>query len=296
MGGAWRRIAAVGAAVLAAACASSGEYASPRAGAYKIGQPYTVNGTNYVPREQPDYDTTGVASWYGAKFHGRLTANGEVFDRNKLTAAHPTLPLPTQVRVTNVENGRSVVLRVNDRGPFIGDRIIDVSERAAEMLGFRNNGLANVQVTLLGSADGKQKPGVERPEREPEAAPVIAAAPVPPVHASVVAPLPAPAQATEPAVAFLPAGQAPAVKALAVEHRIAPTPLFVQAGAFSSLANANRAMDALKELGASISALMKDGHALYRVRLGPFTSISDAGAALVHVQQLGHNDARIVVD
>jgi rare lipoprotein A len=265
---------------------------SPGEGTYKIGQPYTVNGTTYVPREQPDYDEAGIASWYGAKFHGRLTANGEVFDRNKLTAAHPTLPLPTQVRVTNLENGRSVVLRVNDRGPFVGNRIIDLSERAAEVLGFRGKGLANVQVTYLGPSFGRQKPATIGPEPEPVA---VIAASAAPTEEPAVAPLPSPAQATQTAVALLPPAQARPDTSPS-QHRIAPTPIYVQAGAFTSLANASRMVDALRALGANLSALTRDGRALYRVRLGPFISISDAGAALVRVQQLGHNDARIVVD
>src|SRR5215469_9569495 len=107
---------------LVAACATSpeGPIASiPSNGGYKVGEPYEVNGVWYYPREQPDYDQTGVASWYGPNFEGQRTANGEVFEGAGLTAAHPTLPMPVNVRVTNLENGRSLVLRVNDRGPFV---------------------------------------------------------------------------------------------------------------------------------------------------------------------------------
>src|ERR1700744_5792728 len=97
-------------------------------GIYKVGNPYQIQGTWYYPREQPDYDETGIASWYGPNFHGGRTANGEIFDENALTAAHRTLPMPANVRVTNLENGKSIVVRVNDRGPYAKGRIIDVSK------------------------------------------------------------------------------------------------------------------------------------------------------------------------
>lgn len=118
-------------------------------GAYRLGEPYVIAGVTYVPREDWTYDATGVASWYGEPFHGRLTANGELYDQNELTAAHQTLPLPSVVRVTNLENGRSVVVRVNDRGPFIDGRILDVSRRVAQMLKFHRKGTTQVRVEVL---------------------------------------------------------------------------------------------------------------------------------------------------
>ncbi len=125
----------------------------PRGGGhYQVGKPYSVAGRTYIPRDNPRYSKVGLASWYGSAFHGRLTANGEVYDVNGLTAAHPTLPLPSYVRVTNLENGRSLVVRVNDRGPFARNRLIDVSSRAADMLGFRRKGTAKVQVDYIGPA------------------------------------------------------------------------------------------------------------------------------------------------
>jgi rare lipoprotein A len=127
--------------------------AVPKGGGYQVvGKPYAVAGRTYIPRDNPRYSKTGLASWYGSAFHGRLTANGEVYDVNGLTAAHPTLPLPTYVRVTNLENGRSLVVRVNDRGPFARNRLIDVSSRAADMLGFKRKGTAKVQVDYVGPA------------------------------------------------------------------------------------------------------------------------------------------------
>jgi rare lipoprotein A len=111
--------------------------------------PYQVNGVWYYPRVDYSYDQTGTASWYGPGFHGRFTSDGEVYDMNELTAAHKTLPLPSVVTVTNLQNGRELRLRVNDRGPFVGDRLIDVSRRAAQLLGFEGSGTAPVRVRIL---------------------------------------------------------------------------------------------------------------------------------------------------
>jgi rare lipoprotein A len=117
-----------------------------------VGRPYVVAGRTYVPSDKPNYVREGLASWYGTAFHGRLTANGEIFDRYSIAAAHPTLPLPSYVRVTNAENRRSMIVRVNDRGPYHGNRIMDVSERVAEALSFKHNGTARVRVEYLGRA------------------------------------------------------------------------------------------------------------------------------------------------
>jgi rare lipoprotein A len=121
-------------------------------GVYRVGAPYVVAGRTYVPQDDPNYQATGLASWYGDDFHGRMTANGEVFDLNAITAAHPTLPMPSYVRVTNLANGRSIIVRVNDRGPFHGNRIIDVSVKTAQLLGFQANGVAWVRVEYVGRA------------------------------------------------------------------------------------------------------------------------------------------------
>ena len=121
-------------------------------GTYRVGKPYTVAGRVYVPEEDTDYRAEGMASWYGDDFHGRLTANGEVFDMGSLTAAHPTLPLPSYARVTNLSNGKSLIVRVNDRGPYHGNRLIDVSNKASELLDFKGNGVAKVRVEYVGRA------------------------------------------------------------------------------------------------------------------------------------------------
>jgi len=121
-------------------------------GVYRVGKPYMVGGREYVPQEDVNYSAVGMASWYGDDFHGRLTANGEVFDMNSITAAHPTLPLPSYVRVTNLANHRSIVVRVNDRGPYVGNRVIDLSVKTAQLLGFYGHGVAKVKVDYVGRA------------------------------------------------------------------------------------------------------------------------------------------------
>ena len=136
-------------------CASKGPRASrplPVRGVYKVGKPYTVAGRTYVPTENPTYDEVGTASWYGGDFHGGKTANGEVFDMHALTAAHKTLPLPSYAYVRNEANGRTIMVRINNRGPFAGDRLIDLSHAAARLLGFAGHGLAKVRVTYVGRA------------------------------------------------------------------------------------------------------------------------------------------------
>jgi rare lipoprotein A len=129
-----------------------GEPVPKGGGAYRIGRPYVVGGRTYVPAENNRYRSEGLASWYGPDFHGRLTANGEVYDADGISAAHPTLPLPSYVRVTNLANQRSLIVRINDRGPYSPNREIDLSGRAAELLGYRNRGLARVRVEYVGLA------------------------------------------------------------------------------------------------------------------------------------------------
>src|SRR6476659_5104879 len=129
-----------------------GEPVPKGGGTYRVGKPYMVPGRVYVPEEDVHYREEGLASWYGEDFHGRLTANGEVFDMGSLSAAHPTLPMPCYVRVTNLSNGKSLIVRVNDRGPYHGNRLIDVSNKAAELLEFKGNGVARVRVEYVGRA------------------------------------------------------------------------------------------------------------------------------------------------
>lgn len=129
-----------------------GERIPKGGGEYKVGSPYQVGGRWYKPREQPDYDRIGVASWYGSDFHGRHTANGEIFDMHALTAAHPTLPMPSYAYVTNLSNGRTILVRVNDRGPYVGERMIDLSRASAKALGLLGGGTGRVRVRYAGPA------------------------------------------------------------------------------------------------------------------------------------------------
>jgi rare lipoprotein A len=131
---------------------ADGEPVPKGGGTYRVGKPYVVAGRLYVPEEDVNYREEGLASWYGDDFHGRLTANGEVFDMASLSAAHPTLPMPCYARVTNLSNGKSLIVRVNDRGPYHGNRVIDVSHKAAELLDFQSNGVARVRVEYVGRA------------------------------------------------------------------------------------------------------------------------------------------------
>ncbi|HEY3643487.1 MAG TPA: septal ring lytic transglycosylase RlpA family protein [Xanthobacteraceae bacterium] len=131
---------------------ADGEPVPKGGGVYRVGQPYNINGQTYFPADSPSYRAEGIASWYGPDFHGRLTANGEVFDMHGISAAHPTMPLPSYARVTNLANARSIIVRVNDRGPYARNRIIDVSIGAANALGFYGNGLARVRVEYVGRA------------------------------------------------------------------------------------------------------------------------------------------------
>jgi rare lipoprotein A len=276
----------------------------PNAGVYKIGEPYQIDNIWYYPREQPDYDETGIASWYGPTFYGKRTANGEVYDGNALTAAHRTLPLPVNVRVTNLDNGKSIIVRVNDRGPYARGRIIDLSRHAAELLDVVQTGTARVRVTYLARADlgGGAPP-------QPVTPPAIAnALPAAPAGQVVTAPL-----ATVPGVAL--AAPAP-VRPLPVPVPSAPvqlasteptgqvdkvpvpavTRLYVQVGAFSNAANARRLMASLGG-DLQISTLQRGGQTLYRVRTGPLASVTQADAALGRISsQPGGEDARIVVD
>ena len=158
---------------------------------YKVGSPYQIAGVWYYPKEELDYDETGIASWYGTQFHGRLTANGEVFDRTIISAAHPTLPMPVNVRVTNLDNGRSIVVRINDRGPFVRGRIIDsVGTRRRAPWPTRTRGIARVRVSFISRADlHGLGPRRSRSTRPPEVAMAVPAAPVSRIESVSLAPV-----------------------------------------------------------------------------------------------------------
>lgn len=303
----------IGLAVLAAGCVTPPPPSAPKplvpkpgAGIYKVGDPYQIDGVWYYPREQPDYDETGVASWYGPGFEGKYTANGEVFDSTALTAGHRTLPMPVNVRVTNLDNGRSLVLRVNDRGPFAKGRIIDVSEKSASLLGFHDVGTARVRVVYLGRADlpdGSPQPfGAGTPAEVAtavapvksssvetdtlEAVPGTRVAKAPPEKA-----LPKPVQSSTADTAALdrPTGNVVQVPVPA------KTQLYVQVGAFGNYMNAQRLAVHLGG-GLRISPVRRGDTTLYRVRVGPFNTVNEADAALTQMLNAGGADAQIVVD
>ncbi len=300
-------IVAAGAGVLAA-CATPEQPAvslPPSAGVYKIGKPYEIAGIWYYPHEQPDYDETGIASWYGPTFYGKHTADGEIFDAEALSAAHRTLPLPVNVRVTNLENGRSLVVRVNDRGPFAKSRIIDLSERAAKLLGFYDKGTARVRVTYVGRADRPN--GAPQPDQtSPQVASLLPAVPAGSVNVGALAAIPGtsvaqapqapspqqpPPSAPAPNPDQTPNGQVTEVQVPLVTH------LYVQAGAFSSYDNARRLAARMNMAGGmNISSIDRNGVRLYRVRSGPFDDVASADAALSRVLSAGGSDAAIVVD
>lgn len=289
-----RPLAALLIALMAVACTTS---PPTRTGGYKVGTPYQVGGVWYYPHEDPFYDETGLASWYGDAFKGRPTANGEIFLPSGLTAAHKTLPLPVLVRVTNLQNGKSIVLRVNDRGPFIPGRIIDVSEKAAELLGFKSDGVARVRVQYVGRADGT---GTEE-----AAPPVAAAAPTNDVAANTLAPPPgtsaAPTRTVE--TAPRPVESARIGSAVAADGTVTTvavptaTQLWVQAGSFRSKQNADRLRNRLSSTGdVRVTSTRINGQQFWRVRLGPFGSVREADAALERVISGGQPGAHIVVE
>jgi len=292
-------------AALTAGCATGPEdntvTVPPNAGVYKVGAPYQIGDTWYYPSEQPDYDETGIASWYGPTFYGRSTANGERFDADALTAAHRTLPMPVNVRVTNLDNGKSLIVRVNDRGPFAKGRIIDLSERAATLLGYKQQGTARVRVTFVGRADLKGGfPSAEAPEiaSAVQAAPTgrIVANDLEPIAGAATLPAPEPTQLPSPPVRLADVAAATQPTGIVTTVPVpAETHLYVQAGAFSSYPNAVR-LQARLGSGIQISTITQNGQKLYRLRLGPFDELGDADRALARLSSLGSNDARIVVD
>ena len=277
-------------------------------GAYKIGNPYQINGVWYYPKEDSFYDETGIASWYGKDFHGKATANGERYDMSALTGAHRTLPMPTIVRVTNLENGRSIKLRVNDRGPYARGRIIDVSRRAAELLGFHERGTARVRVQFEGRAEVGASPPQDEDEMASTRPSDVRAAPVSGIARGDLAPPPGAATATrrtapqEVRMASAGTQMAPIpdtepdgiVTTVAVP---AKTQLWIQIGAFQSRANADRLVERLIYVGnARVATTYPNGKPLHRVRFGPYATVEEADSMLNKVIDKGQNGAQIVVE
>jgi rare lipoprotein A len=307
------RFLAISGLALAAAGCGTAQVAPPpenhavtvprNAGIYKVGNPYQIDNVWYYPHEQPDYDETGIASWYGPTFYGKSTANGENYDGNALTAAHRTLPMPVNVRVTNLDNGKSIIVRVNDRGPYARGRIIDLSRRAAELLDVVQTGTAKVRVTYLSRAD-MEGGGPPPPVTPPEIASALPAVPAAKIDTSSLGAVPGAPVAPPVKQSALPTPVVPPPVQVAANQPSeqviqqpvsAATHLYVQAGAFSKLDNAKLL---LSKLGGDlrISTLQRNGQTLYRVRTGPLNSIEDADAALSRITGAGSNDAHIVVD
>ena len=253
-------------------------------GIYKIGTPYEIEGEWYYPQEDATYDKTGIASWYGPKFHGRRTANGEIFDMDLLTAAHPTLPMPVRAKVTNLENGRSLVVRINDRGPFAKDREIDMSRHAADLLGFKEKGTAKVQVQYLGRAPLYDSAGRLIKRQEPDR--FIADKPVTPKEDSKVAAAP---------VAPVDVRSSDGKRLLKPVADVEEKRYAVQVGVFSQRENAVALQSRLEAFApVKIVELEMGGATLYRVKMGGANIRADARLTLERLVAAGHTDAVII--
>jgi rare lipoprotein A len=261
-------------------------------GRYQVGSPYQVAGKWFTPREQPGYDKVGLSSWYGEAFHRRKTSNGEWFDMATLTAAHPTLPLPSYAKVTNLQNGKTVIVRINDRGPFVDVRVLDVSKRVAEILGYKQQGIGKIRVQYIGPAPlndkGSHLVAMNRelkhgtPLRQ-----MIAAADGNvdqnyQVAEAEATPVQRVKYTSEPVQQF--------------EQGIdANSYFFVQVGLFADPDNAERIRQDLTGVGQiQIAEVSGSNGPLYRVRIGPFNDANDAQAVLNQVYGFNLPDARII--
>ena len=291
--------------------------ASPDLGPrYKVGSPYQIKGTWYYPKEDFSYEEEGIASWYGPNFHGKQTANGAIFDETKISAAHRTLPMPSMVRVTNLENGRSLKVIVNDRGPFAHSRIIDLSRRASQLLGFEVQGTTLVRVELLeaetrdlyaavtsGQRSYVASAGGARPEPpKPTAAPTATVsgedlgAPEGTQASSVPTETDGRANVADGSIEREPAAVDKSIGEVTLVPVANPPSVFIQAGAFGDINNAVRARSRLNYLGpVVVEEITRSDVPLYRVRLGPLPDDNELEAKLVAVIAAGFSDARIVV-
>lgn len=229
----------------------------------KIGKPYQVAGVTYYPADDRDYREEGIASWYGPGFHAASTANGETYDQDGITAAHRTLPMPSWVEVENLDNGRRLTVRINDRGPFVGGRIIDLSRKSAQLLGVDRAGTARVRLRRVYPAGQPEPP-------PPSPKPVLAAATMPAV--------PAPAVTT----VALPSGGGAARAGS----------WLVQVAALGDGGRVAWLKGFLSGFGPVLTETAPGG--LTRVRLGPYASAAAASAALAQVRAAGYGDARVI--
>ena len=292
-------------------------------GYYTVGQPYQIAGAWYTPREDPSYDRVGNASWYGELFHGRRTANGEIYDMDRITAAHPTLPLPVYARVTNLNTGRSIVVRINDRGPYAHDRILDLSRRSAELLAFRSRGTATVRVKYLGRAPLNGDDSYERRYLASQSWVQFAAKgdaskrPVTSVALQSIAADTLPAENPEnlaqrraeakpvnapPPRAANSAGETstPQTTASLPRETGASAPAggpMIQAGLFKNRDNAERAHDTLSKIApVDVAEVNMKGEVYFRVRVGPFATMAEARAALPKVAGAGYRGPKLLTN
>ncbi|WP_119392335.1 septal ring lytic transglycosylase RlpA family protein [Taklimakanibacter lacteus] len=260
-------------------------------GRYHVGKPYEVAGVRFTPKEQPNYDKTGIASWYGPQFHRRMTSNGEWFDMNELTAAHATLPLPSYAKVTNLENGRTVVVRINDRGPFVGTRIIDMSRRSAEVLDFKPKGMAKVRVQYMGPAplndQGQHLAALNQELRNGASVRQMMAM----LNGEAVS---RPTQLAEAEPNY--GSHQPEQTIASATNDYQSPEYFVQVGSFADPYNAERAREELAASGpVEVQQLVGSAGPLYRVRIGPIRNEGQAQVALRQAVDLGHPDAHLIM-
>ena len=249
---------------------------------YKVGNPYKINGKWYYPAIDYNYNEVGIASWYGPGFHGKKTANGEIFDQNKISAAHKTLPMPSIVKVTNLDNGKVLEnIRVNDRGPFAGNRIIDLSKKAAQELGFVNSGVAKVRVEIMENesriyaSKNSKKNSVRKANK----------AKVEKVQRKVI-----PSEKDE--------QNSDEVSKNSTEDNLIlkDKPVIIQVGAFGDHRNAKSLTEKLSEFKAYIERKFIDNKYLYRVRIGPLSNLDLAKSVKSKLFELGHTSSHLVVN
>lgn len=269
-------------------------------GHFKIGNPYKVDGRWYYPKEEYDRVETGIASWYGPGFQGKKTASGEIFDTGELTAAHRTLQMPSLVRVTNLDNGRSVIVRVNDRGPFKRGRVIDVSQRAAELLGFKNAGTAKVRLEVLKqeslklaeiAKSGQTTKGMENAFNTVGGRQPVLQSPGTYQTAS------GQTQAYTSVIPGHTRNGAFYPDPVVTEMPVTRTSIYVQAGSFTQQDNAYRLSQQLSDVSnAGVYPAVIDGRQFFRVRIGPLARVDEADEILSRVVNAGHREAIIVVE
>ena len=236
---------------------------------YKIGNPYQINGQWFYPEVDYDYDEVGIASWYGPKFNGKKTANGEIFDQNKVSAAHKTLPMPTIVKVINLENKKELILKINDRGPFVNGRIIDLSKEAARQLGFLDEGTAKVRVIVQEVESRRLAMNLQNNTRKDQFDVRPAKTEnIKKVELDVIK---------------------PRNSKISKNNKV-----IIQVGSFKDQKNANLLVERLKNFNAFLQEHLIKENFFYRVRIGPFNDFGNAKKTLNKLLLLGFNSSKII--